>query len=375
VGDVNDDGQLELVCTSYSLATKMVWVISDRGEILFQWHPVPITEFGSSNSPVLADLDGDGDLEIILCSFSEIICWHHNGITCWGPVDLSPDVETSQIAVADLNNDTDLEIVIITETKVWVFTSDGALYPGHWPLSAPPRTYWIQGGNAEAPGVAVGDIDNDTQQEIVLNASFIMGTESFWLVVALNHDGSLVPGFPLVETLDRSPIGTPVIFDMDGDGLIEIASYGEYYSDPQSFQVSVYDLPYPYNPAHIDWPMMQHDPQRTGCYGGVGLDAQIVNSSNRAVSDAEFASNLHFTATPNPFNNETEISFYLPSSGDVDVVIYDVNGKEVKRLLNGCYPAGEMKVKFEGSQLPSGLYFAVLETDEGMITKKLILLK
>jgi hypothetical protein len=72
---------------------------------------------------------------------------------------------------------------------------------------------------------------------------------------------------------------------------------------------------------------------------------------------------------------QTEISFYLPRNSNVELIIYDVNGKEVNRLFDGYYPAGELNASFNGSQLSSGIYFVVLETDEGMMSRKLILLK
>jgi hypothetical protein len=375
VGDVNNDGQLEVVMTSFTLWNKRVWVISNTGQILYQWQPTGVNGTASENSPALADLDGDGDLEIILGGYSDVICWSYDGRVVWGPLNIGGNI--GQTAVSDLDNDDSLEVVVISTSTVRVLNADGSLHAGNWPYQLPTGTFvW---SSCEHAGSAVGDIDNDGEQEIVLNAFTTGGVGHIyhWLILAFNPDGRPVRGFPIIETRDYTPACTPVIFDLDNDGNIEIASFAEWHPSPIIcyYKVSVFDLPTPYNPANIDWPMIQHDAQRTGCYGGVELDSRCIYTDNSQNSLYDYSSNLHFTASPNPFNNETEISFYLPRNSNVELIIYDVNGKEVNRLFDGYYPAGELNASFNGSQLSSGIYFVVLETDEGMMSRKLILLK
>jgi len=55
--------------------------------------------------------------------------------------------------------------------------------------------------------------------------------------------------------------------------------------------------------------------------------------------------------------------------------VYDVLGREVATLVNEVKPPGEYSVAFDGSKLPSGVYFSTLAADGFRQTKKLLLIK
>ncbi len=78
---------------------------------------------------------------------------------------------------------------------------------------------------------------------------------------------------------------------------------------------------------------------------------------------------------PNPFNPATEISYSLSKTGDVKVIVYDVEGREVVTLVNEIQSPGNHKVIFHGSGLTSGIYFYKLETDQNVMVKKMTLVK
>ena len=78
---------------------------------------------------------------------------------------------------------------------------------------------------------------------------------------------------------------------------------------------------------------------------------------------------------PNPFNPSTFIRYQIPKSGFVSLKIYDILGNEVKALVNETKSAGSYEVKFDGSDLSSGIYFYQLKTNNYTATKKLMLLK
>jgi photosystem II stability/assembly factor-like uncharacterized protein len=78
---------------------------------------------------------------------------------------------------------------------------------------------------------------------------------------------------------------------------------------------------------------------------------------------------------PNPFNPVTIINYELPTAGLVKMVIYDILGREVKTLVNEKQSAGKYKVDFDGTNLPSGVYFYRLESGDFVSTKKMVLLK
>ncbi len=78
---------------------------------------------------------------------------------------------------------------------------------------------------------------------------------------------------------------------------------------------------------------------------------------------------------PNPFNPSTFITYALPQSGNVSLKIYDALGKEVTTLVNSFKNAGVYEVKFDASDLTSGVYFYQLVTENFADTKKMILMK
>jgi hypothetical protein len=83
---------------------------------------------------------------------------------------------------------------------------------------------------------------------------------------------------------------------------------------------------------------------------------------------------LH-TCYPNPFNPATTIRFDLPQATRAVVSVYDVTGRLVNALTDDLFTAGEHAVRFDGSGLSSGIYFARLQAGNFAQSTKLILLK
>ncbi|MCG6912888.1 T9SS type A sorting domain-containing protein [bacterium BMS3Abin03] len=78
---------------------------------------------------------------------------------------------------------------------------------------------------------------------------------------------------------------------------------------------------------------------------------------------------------PNPFNPETRIDFSIPQKQMVALRIYNTIGEQVAELLNEEKDAGSYSVKFNGSNLPSGIYIYRLTTQHFVMNKKMTLLK
>jgi hypothetical protein len=78
---------------------------------------------------------------------------------------------------------------------------------------------------------------------------------------------------------------------------------------------------------------------------------------------------------PNPFNPVTKIKYGLPKSGKVKIEIYNIIGQKVAKLLNEFKPAGYHEISFDGSNLPSGVYFYRIQTKGFNSVKKMILIK
>lgn len=78
---------------------------------------------------------------------------------------------------------------------------------------------------------------------------------------------------------------------------------------------------------------------------------------------------------PNPFNASTKISFTLPASSKVKLILYDVLGKEIKVLLDKELDAGNYVYDLTSSELSSGVYLYRLVADKFISTRKMVLLK
>ena len=78
---------------------------------------------------------------------------------------------------------------------------------------------------------------------------------------------------------------------------------------------------------------------------------------------------------PNPFNPETRIDFALPEDGLTRLIIYDLLGREVARLIDGELSAGYHELKWDASDAASGIYFYRLTSGDFIKTKKMLLLK
>ncbi|CAN5461061.1 hypothetical protein BH10BAC5_BH10BAC5_10450 [soil metagenome] len=78
---------------------------------------------------------------------------------------------------------------------------------------------------------------------------------------------------------------------------------------------------------------------------------------------------------PNPFNPTTNISFKVPSSGLVKVLVYDLSGRMISQLVNEYRAAGSYSVTFNASNLSSGIYYYSIENGNSKITKQMMLIK
>ncbi|MBK7632206.1 MAG: T9SS type A sorting domain-containing protein [Ignavibacteriales bacterium] len=78
---------------------------------------------------------------------------------------------------------------------------------------------------------------------------------------------------------------------------------------------------------------------------------------------------------PNPFNPSTKISFGLPQRSNVVLKIFSTLGEQVAELVNESLDAGTHTYNFDASKITSGVYIYSLQTDAGVISKKMTLIK
>ena len=91
----------------------------------------------------------------------------------------------------------------------------------------------------------------------------------------------------------------------------------------------------------------------------------------------EFALHQNY---PNPFNPVTTINYDLPQQTYVNLMIYDILGREVVKLVSEETPAGYQSVIWNtrnslGTPVSAGIYFYQIQTRDFVKTRKMVLLK
>jgi len=78
---------------------------------------------------------------------------------------------------------------------------------------------------------------------------------------------------------------------------------------------------------------------------------------------------------PNPFNPVTKIEFELNKIADVQLSVFDIQGKLISKLLNETKSAGKHSIVFDAGNLAAGVYFYQFKTNNYIQNKKMLLIK
>jgi uncharacterized repeat protein (TIGR01451 family) len=158
-------------------------------------------------------------------------------------------------AIADLDGDGDLEIISATyDGWIRAYRADKTVL---WAYD------YARGEPLFASEPIIGDINNDGKFETIFGTYIQSPSNNNWDskvgILALDADGNEVPGFPLAIPTPGSK-AAPTLADLDSDGYLELLAA------TLPGQVYVWDLDSPYNPTLLPWPTSRHDIQRTATY-------------------------------------------------------------------------------------------------------------
>ncbi len=106
------------------------------------------------------------------------------------------------------------------------------------------------------------------------------------------------------------------------------------------------------------------------CYGWDYVQLQTDDADRRVRRPGGTMS-----VSPNPFNATTAISYKLLAASQVELVVYDIAGRETALLAEGFHLAGSYQAEWDASSLPSGVYFARLTAGSVTLTTKMLLVK
>lgn len=113
----------------------------------------------------------------------------------------------------------------------------------------------------------------------------------------------------------------------------------------------------------------------TSNYGNnLFIDNVNINTSTVGIYEsADITSSME--VYPNPFSTNTTLDINLTSTQKVRIDMYNVVGENVYSIDKGQMSSGNHKVVLSADELPSGVYFVTLTTDEGRISKRIVINK
>jgi len=250
LADLDHDGFLDIVFSSFD-GNLYGW---RRDGTNLPGFPIVLGS-GSNSSVAIGYLDGVGDtqLEVVASaggSDDSLYVFEENGARRPGfPVALKTSGGLSKQpspALADINGDGFLDIVAAsTNGKLYVFNRNGTLQPAFTNVRFSSLT---DAATESSPVVA--DMNGDGSPDILIG-------DDVASLSAFDKNGQYLAGFPIA--LDGEVKGTPALCDCDGDGKTEIAMAGwdgKLYLWDYDFTFS------PMGPP--PWPQFHHDAMRTG---------------------------------------------------------------------------------------------------------------
>lgn len=238
--DIDGDG-IDEIFTDDNDATSATWLVAHRadGSVLPGW-PVTIPPHSGASyprSPVIADLDGDGKVEIITVDNDAVVAYHLDGTMVDGFPTEIPTGVLSSLAVGDVDGDGNPEIILasmtfdsVRQTMIYLVGSAGGVKRVIY------GTFETARSTESAPALA--DMDGDGIPEIVYQSD-LDGQTSGGLEV-WKGDGTMLPGWPVSLNMWRGN-SAPVVGDLDGDGSPDIAITGQLPGNSDGAEVYAYD--------------------------------------------------------------------------------------------------------------------------------------
>ncbi|HLF25161.1 MAG TPA: FG-GAP-like repeat-containing protein [Anaerolineae bacterium] len=305
--DIDGDGQVEVVWGGYTLMA----VNGATGAI--EW--TAAAPGGGRLWPgiVVADLEPDGDLEIVTGNGSGYITiYNGNGSIHPGWPIRPTSNELRSLAVAHLDTNADLEIVVCStrsDNQWFVYEHTGALRSG-WPRQTDSDSNGYAAG-CYNENVGAADLDGDGRGEII-------GPNDTHYIAAFNDDGSPLRASALygqvggqnkpwarvgvhvdhnvdlrgyadcgVEHRPNFANSAPSIGDVNGDGVLEIVVVGNVYNCGADPYTDLYEMPFIFKADRTRW-------------SGSGYDWTVIPTPDANAAPLSEDYNLIENNLPNP---------------------------------------------------------------------------
>jgi hypothetical protein len=342
VGDITGDDVPEIVAESYYT----LHAFNLEGALLsgFPYSPGDNRVF-SYSSPVLADLDGDGQREIICGDHSTnqgdgaVHIVRSDGTAFPGWPKLTDYWIYGPPSVGDIDGDGTLDITVgdqvISPTpsnKVYSWNSlTGEMLPG-FPITG------LYGINSQ---VILADLDADDQLELIFDDNAAI--DNIGRYPGYNHDGTPMENWPL-ETQGTTFFINPMVVDINLDGILDISGAG---TDQNSGNTYIYlwNSNAEYNQDLAILPILQYNTRHNGVYG----DHLMVGTKELLP-----ASSMDLPVFPNPVRDNLTVgsSQFAVRSSAVRLAVMDLTG----RILIEKTSVSDIPFKLNVSSLKAGMY-------------------
>jgi uncharacterized repeat protein (TIGR01451 family) len=312
VADLDGDGAMEVIAAAYTLFV----LDGETGDELWHVDP-PVANARVWPGVVVADIDADGDLEILTAhGYGYVRALDHAGGVVW--MRRPATSELRGLSVDDLDGDGTLEIVVTaaveSRTNTWVYEHDGTLHAG-WPQLSDESGYAWGVFNDNA---ALGDIDGDGTGEIVvpsdvhyicayerngvqIQANAMYG-DKMWGKVGVHVDHAVDlrgyancdnPPHPPLEPRPNFAHSPATIADLNGDAVPEIVVVGNNHDCRTRPYTDLYEMAYVFNADRSRWSGSGYDwtaiPVPDGSAAPLSEDYNVIenNQPNPVIADLD----------------------------------------------------------------------------------------
>ena len=225
--------------------------------------------------------------------------------------------------------------------------------PGYYTVDNKPAIYW-QDADSISVSNSLSNIDIVVARDSSYGAGVVEGT-----VLSNNSNSTINDALIYVQSANDSKIYSYNLVSSEGKFSIPVLPYGQYKIIAQKIGLqNTISEPFDITIAK-------------DTVTGIDL-IMIVTSVDNPDIQLDFNLQQNY---PNPFNPSTNIEFSLNDATDVKLIIYNVLGEKISTLLNNNLQRGNYTIKFNAGDLPSGIYFYELRTNDNRLVKKMNLLR
>lgn len=362
---------------------------------------IPCVDAGANGFPSFCDIDNDGDMDLFMGSDHATVSYYRNSGSSTNPsfeliTDSLPVIKTSfnyAECFGDLDNDGKKDMLLgAFDGKLRYLKNTGTLPNPVFTLQT-SLLDTIDVGQSSTPQLI--DIDNDGDLDLFIGNW--NGRISYYKNdgTASSFNFTIVSSFYL--NIDAGDESNLAFTDIDNDGDYDmfigrrdgrITFYRNTGNASSSNFVFVTDDYAFINvtsnsvPAFADINSDSDKDLFVGCIkGGIYYFENLDVIGVQQISNNIPKQFMLYQNYPNPFNPSTHIRFNIPpfeggkGSDFINLTIYDITGKEIKKLLNSPLAPGMYEVEWNASNYSSGIYYYILKAGNYSESKKMILIK